>query len=181
MLVSLPYVPWDSDIFEQTYPDWWAILKQLSVGKWPGCDCRRALPTQSSKGLSLCLQNKSYNIISFHYLILNIINLLLSIQHGKTKLSATAFPSKAEYCSTAKMAYPLDHIVECNNQIMVAAGGNSALRLQLSVIIFSNEYYKLSPPHIHPLGPIKATLRFCSGNQDMQGHQFRKPNGAIQL
>lgn len=58
----------------------------------------------------------------------DIIN-SLSIRYGETKLSAIAYPAKAAYCSTATMANPLDYIVECNNQMMVAAGGNSALRL----------------------------------------------------
>lgn len=62
---------------------------------------------------------------------LNAFDILnsVSIQSGETKLSAIAFPSEAAYCSTATLANPLDYIVECNNQMMVAAGGNSALRL----------------------------------------------------
>lgn len=53
----------------------------------------------------------------------------LSIQCGDTKLLELPSLVKAAYCSTSTMAYPLDYIVECNNQMMVAAGGNSALRL----------------------------------------------------
>lgn len=55
--------------------------------------------------------------------------ILLGIQWEETKLSAIVFPGKATYCNTATMTEPLDYIVECNNQMMVAAGGNSALRL----------------------------------------------------
>lgn len=44
-----------------------------------------------------------------------ISSIACSIQHGETKMSA--------------IGYPLDYIVKCNNQMMVAAGGNSALRL----------------------------------------------------
>lgn len=53
----------------------------------------------------------------------------LNIQYGEAKMSAIAYPGKTAYCSTATTANPLDYIVECNKQMMVAAGGNSALRL----------------------------------------------------
>lgn len=66
--------------------------------------------------------------LSFYFYAFDIIN-SLSIQGGETKLSAIAYPGKAAYCCIATMAYPLDYFVECNNQMMVAAGGNSALRL----------------------------------------------------
>lgn len=67
-------------------------------------------------------------IITFNFSAFYIIN-SLGTQCEETKLSAIANPSKAAYCSTATIAYPLDYFVECNNQMMVAAGGNTALRL----------------------------------------------------
>lgn len=66
--------------------------------------------------------------VFFYLNAFDIIN-SLGIQYGETKLSAIAYPGKTVYCSTATMANPLGYIVECNNQMMVAAGGNSALRL----------------------------------------------------
>lgn len=66
-----------------------------------------------------------------HYLNAFDIITSLSIQYRETKMSAIAYPNKTAYCGTAttQMANPLDYIVECNNQMMVAAGRNSALSL----------------------------------------------------
>lgn len=50
-----------------------------------------------------------------------------SITYKKTKLYNIS--NGAAKCSTATTADPLDHTVKCNTQMIVPAGGNSAVRL----------------------------------------------------